>query len=177
MVRRAFAVVGGLLVMFHVWLLGSQLWEGHLAEPGLVLRWVIAAGLVAALVGLRRRGASLVWGRQTVCIWLLAALLHGPAMADPSGQTAPALPETVTAVLQIAAASVIAGLGLALLAALAGSVILRPSAGYRPVLVWRRATSGLERSSRFAPRPPPVRLFMLGVGRMRRARRRLAFSR
>jgi hypothetical protein len=112
MVRRAFAVVGGLLVMFHVWLLGSQLWEGHLAEP------------------------------------------------DPSGQTAPALPETVTAVLQIAAASVIAGLGLALLAALVGSVILRPPAGYRPVLVRRRVTPGLEHSSRFAPRPPPDRLFM-----------------
>ena len=160
MARRAFAVVGGLLVVFHVWLFGSQLWEGHLAEPGLVLRWIVGAGLVAALVALWRRGVSLVWGRQTVCIWLLAALLHGPAMADPSGQSTPALPETVTAVLQIAAASVIAGLGLALLVALGAALILRPSAGYRPVLVRRRASSAVERSLRLAPRPPPASSFM-----------------
>lgn len=160
MARRAFAVVAGLLIMFHVWLFGSQLWEGHLAEPGLVLRWVIAAGLVAALVVLWRSGASLIWGRQTVCIWLLAALLHGPAMADSSGQTAPALPETVTAVLQIAAGSVIAGLGLALLVALAGARILRPSARYRRVLVRRCASSEAERSLHLAPRPPPAGLSM-----------------
>jgi hypothetical protein len=161
MFRRAFAVVGGLVVVFHAWLLGSQLWGGQFSEPGLALRWVIAAGLVAALVALRRSGASLVWGRQTVCVWLLAALLHGPAMtADPTGQASPALPETVTAILQIAAASVITGLGLALLAAVAGRLIPRLAAGFRPVLVRRCAPSALERSSRFAPRPPPVRSLM-----------------
>jgi hypothetical protein len=161
MVRRALAVVGGLVVVFHAWLFGSQLWEGQLAEPALAMRWAIAAGLVAALVGLRQSGASLACGRQTVCIWLLAALLHGPAMAaDPTGQALPALPETVRAILQIAAASVIGGLGLALLAALSGALSPRPSAGYRPMLMPRRAASRLERSSRFAPRPPPVRSFV-----------------
>ena len=160
MYRHALAVVGGLLVVFHVWLFGSQLWEGHLAEPGLALRWVVAAGLVAALVALRRSGASLIRGRQAVCIWLLAALLHGPAIADPGGQTAPALPETVRSVLQIAAASVITGLSLALLVALASWLILRPYESRRPVLVRRCASPGLERSSRLAPRPPPVRSFL-----------------
>jgi hypothetical protein len=161
MFRRAFSAIGGLVVVFHAWLFGSQLCEGQLADPSLAMRWVIAAGLVAALAGLRQSGASLAWGRQTVCVWLLAALLHGPAMAaDPTRQAAPALPETVTAVLKIAAASVFGGVGLALLAALAVTLIFRPSARHRLVLVPRRAVSGLERSSRFAPRPPPVRSFV-----------------
>ena len=161
MFRRAFAVVGGLVVVFHAWLFGIQLWEGQLAEPGLVLRWATAAGLVVALVGQQRSGASLARGRQTVCIWLLAALLHGPIMAaDPTSQAAPALPETITAVLQIAAASIIAGLGLALLATLTGAPIPGPFATRRPVLARRCAPSRPDRSSRFAPRPPPIRPFM-----------------
>jgi hypothetical protein len=131
MFRRVAVALGGLLVLFHAWLLGSQLWGGQLEEPGLVLRWVIGMGLVAALAGLRRRGASMFWGRKAVAIWLLAALLHGPALTSSADQHAsPAIPESVTALVQIAAASVALGFGL-LLVALIGRLPARAMASVR----------------------------------------------
>jgi len=69
------AQIGALLVAFHVWLFGSQLWDGQLVDLALGVRWLIAAGLVAALANLRRRGLSVVWGRHAVALWVLAALL------------------------------------------------------------------------------------------------------
>ena len=151
MLRRTLVALGGLLALFHGWLLGSQLWAGQLAEPGLVLRWAIAAGLVAALIGLRRSGGSMFWGRKAVCIWLLAALLHAPAMAgEQVGYESPALPEAVTAVIQIAAASVIVGLGLVLFAALA-RLASRPTAA-PPIVRRSRAREAPPISS-----APPLR--------------------
>lgn len=156
MFRRVAVALGGLLVLFHAWLLGSQLWDGQLAEPGLVLRWLIAAGLVAALAGLHRRGASMFWGRKAVAIWLLAALLHGPSLANSGDQQAsPAIPETVTALVQIAAASVALGLGLLLVIAFIGRLPARAMAfarlgSTRPVHAFRTG-----RVVCFAPRPPP----------------------
>src|SRR5688500_4038489 len=49
MFRRLAAAIGGLLVLFHLWLFGSQLLDGRLTELGPVLRWLVAAGLVAAM--------------------------------------------------------------------------------------------------------------------------------
>ena len=69
------AVAAGLLVLFHAWLLGHQLWDGELAEPGLFLRWLVGAALLAALAHLHRRGASLFWGRQAAATWLLGQRL------------------------------------------------------------------------------------------------------
>ncbi|HVG85157.1 MAG TPA: hypothetical protein VM820_11585 [Vicinamibacterales bacterium] len=156
MLRHTLVALGGLLALFHGWLLGSQLWAGQLAEPGLVLRWAIAAGLVAALIGLRRSGGAMFWGRKAVCIWLLAALLHAPAMAgEQVGYESPALPEAVTAVIQIAAASVIVGLGLVLFAALGGWLLARLPAAHRPALARARGAAHLERAPHVAPRPPP----------------------
>ncbi|MGE0461707.1 MAG: hypothetical protein AB7Q16_10095 [Vicinamibacterales bacterium] len=156
MFRRAVPTLGGLLVLFHAWLFGSQWWDGRLADPGLIFRWLIAAGLVAALTGLRRRGASMFWGRKAVALWLLAALLHGPAVAARADHPeSPALPEAVTVLVQLTAVSTAFGLGLLLMAALAR----RSRARTRPV--WWLAPScpscALEsrRAFRFAPRPPP----------------------
>lgn len=158
MIRRTTAGAAGLLVLFHAWLLGSQLWDGQLAEPGLVLRWLVAAGLVAALLGLRRSGASVVWGRKAVSIWLLAALLHGPAMAGAHNRfESPALPEAVTAVVQIAAASVALGLGLVLLAALAAMRFAAPRLPVGAVPARAFTPRDFHRRARFAPRPPPSR--------------------
>ena len=81
MFRRLPTALGGTLVLFHAWLLASQILRGELSNPGLVLRWMVAAGLVMALATLRRRGGSILLGRKTVSIWLLAALLHGPVVA------------------------------------------------------------------------------------------------
>jgi hypothetical protein len=156
MFRRTIAGAAGLLALFHVWLLGSQLWDGRLAEPGLILRWMIAAGLVGALIVVRRTGAPIWWGRKSVSIWLLAALLHGPTMAAGAGRLeALALPEAVTAVVQIAAASVMMGLGLAVLAALAAQVFAahRSYLRERPVLRYRLGDRPTV--PHIAPRPPP----------------------
>jgi len=153
--RRIVALLGGLLVLFHVWLLGRQIWEGQLADPGLLLRWMIAAGLVAALVHLARRGQPLLWGRHATAVWLLAAVLHGPAIAgEVDSHTLAGLPEAVTALVEIAAASSVLGLGLALL--------------LRRVQRWPRPTLSLAVAPRSVrldrtpwlsllaiPRPPP----------------------
>jgi len=98
---RTTAVVGGaMLVAFHGWLFAAQVAAGRLEDPWLILRWTLAAGLVAALAALRRSGAS-VWSRQGIAVWVLAALLHGPAVAtdfsDSFNSLAP--PETVAASL------------------------------------------------------------------------------
>lgn len=159
MFRRAAIASGGLLVLFHAWLLGHQLWDGQLLEPGLAFRWLVAAGLVAALAVLRRRGGSLVWGRQAVSIWLLAALLHGPAVAEAGlHPDSPALPEAVTALVQIAAASAALGLGLLLVAALLGRRTARLAVRHADVADRRPRAMRATGAARFAPRPPPLRL-------------------
>jgi hypothetical protein len=157
MIRRCVASIAGLLALFHVWLLLGQLQDGRLADPGLVLRWLVAAGLMGGLVGVRRRGESIVRGRKAVSIWLLSALLHGPAMADANtGQfSLPATPAAVTTVLQFLTASVTLGLSLALAGAALGTIAARR---------WRwvyatipgRALRVPYPSPRFAPRPPPA---------------------
>lgn len=161
MIHRALTVAGGVLLLFHAWVFGSQLWDGRLAEPSLALRWTMAAGLFAALLSLRQRGTSMLWGRNAVSIWLLAALLHGPAMSGGGASDgAPALPEAVTVAIQIAASSVIVGLGLVLLAALASRLFARAYGACRRAQMRAWRTDALERSPRFSPRPPPVRTLL-----------------
>ena len=157
MFRRLPAALGGTLVLFHGWLLASQILKGELSDPGLVLRWMVAGGLVTALATLRRRGGSMFLGRKAISIWLLAALLHGPVVAGAVAHDgSPALPEAVTALVQIAAASIAVGLGLVLLVArLAGRLALAfdalAGAGLSHVRAFYTA-----RVLPFAPRPPPV---------------------
>ena len=100
--RTTTVVAGALLVAFHGWLFASQVATGRLEDPWLVFRWIVAAGLVAALADICRRGAS-VWSRQGIAVWVLAALLHGPAVATDFSDSinSLALPKTVaTSVLQ-----------------------------------------------------------------------------
>jgi len=157
MFRRLATALGGTLVLFHGWLLVSQVWDGELSEPGLILRWMVAAGLVTALAGLRRRGESIVLGRKAIAIWLLAALLHGPAVAGAQAHyESPALPEAVTALVQIAAASVGMGLGLLLLMVLfvartRATITALPVVGLSHLRAFYTA-----RVLPFAPRPPPA---------------------
>ena len=104
---------------------------------------------------LHRRGLSLFKGRRAVAIWLLAALLHGPAITGAdSTYASPALAEVVTTLVQIAASAAV-GLGLALL----GGTLRRL---FAPRLVVARAV-GRRRTRPFDPsrslfsasRPPP----------------------
>jgi len=116
--RAASLVSGVVLVAFHGWLFAGQIADGSLADRWLLFRWIAAAGLIAALAAVRVRGGS-IWGRQGIAIWVLAAVLHGPAVAANSSDAfdSLALPETaITSVLQLVA-SAAAGLALLLLAA------------------------------------------------------------
>ena len=100
--RTSALVSGAVLVAFHGWLFASQIVAGRLEDPWLVFRWTVAAGLVAALAAIRRHGASM-WSRQGIAVWVLAALLHGPAVATDFSDSinSLALPETVaTSVLK-----------------------------------------------------------------------------
>jgi hypothetical protein len=154
LIRLLIRAVVATLALFHAWLLASQVARGDLAETGLALRWIVAACLITALVVLWRSGESLA-GRRAVAVWLLAALLHGPALAERQvrADNLPSVPEAVASVLLIAGP---AGLTLLLLAALtrrprprarAFIAVSRHQISFRPF--------GVVASWSCAPRPPP----------------------
>ncbi len=159
MLRKILSGLGALLALFHVWLFAGQIWSGELADPGLLFRWLLAAGLIAALVGLRRQGAPLFFGRQAIAVWLLAALLHGPALATRLDDGfSPMVPEVVATIGQIASA--LAGLTLAIAVLAAGAATIVAPALFLLGLAHRlprRTAVVLARSGR-SPRPPPARL-------------------
>lgn len=153
--RTTAVVAGAMLVAFHGWLFAAQVAAGRLEDPWLVFRWVIAAGLVAALAAIRRSGAS-AWSRQGIAVWVLAALLHGPAVAtDSFSSLAP--PETVAASLlqQLVSVSALA----ITLWMLAGLLARRDR--HAPLYVGLVAASSLAGifgqgfSPRYSSRPPP----------------------
>ncbi len=157
MLRRGVLATVALLAAFHLWLLGNQWWTGQLAQVDVVLRWLMAAGLVAGLAQLRRRGVPVLFGRQAVAVWLLAALLHGPALAnDLDGFATPALPE---AVATIAATVVGPALGLALLliGTLAAARDARRIAPRFAASVRVTGQLSCAHAVSFLPRPPPLR--------------------
>ena len=158
MIRRIVLGAGALLVLFHAWLLAGQAWDGRLADPALILRWAAAALIFAALIALRRAGASMFRGRKAVAIWLLAALLHGPAAArhlDGIGE--PALPEFVATLTLAVASGAALGLGWLFARAL---VRRRDIALVRDHLVVRECPRPFSSPNhsfvRFSPRPPPI---------------------
>ena len=155
MFRRSVLGVGALVGGFHLWLLGQQAWSGQLAEPDVIVRWLAALALAGGLLTLKRRGHSL-FGRRAVAMWVLAALLHGPAFgSDRDGFATPALPEVVVTVAHAAAA--IAAVGLALLALFALTLWSAPTA-VGLVLAASPAHAGpaaAVRTPGCLPRPPP----------------------
>ena len=162
MSRRLAAALGAALVLFHGWLLAGQAWHGALGEPAVVLRWLVAAGLGIALGYARRGRGSMFRGRKAIAIWLLAAALHGPALAGSgAADETQALPEAVVLALQAATASVLTGLGLALM----GALFLTRSLGVPKAIlvttVSRLHASGVGKVQPFAPRPPPRFLLSL----------------
>jgi len=157
MIRRALTAAGVLLVLFHGWLLADQAWAGALADLALVARWVIAGGLLLALCGLRRQGGSMFWGRKAIALWLLAALLHGPAVAQRLGAASdPAGPNVVATLVQVTLGTTLAAgvLFLGLLAVgrrrlTSPATTIRSDHAFLGALV--PGTYVL-----FSPRPPPV---------------------
>jgi hypothetical protein len=159
MIRASLALAGAALIGFHGWLFAGQIAAGRFEDPWVVFRWIAAAGVVAALVAVRRSGETIL-GRKSIAIWVLAALLHGPAIASDlqTDFNSFALPETVaTSVLQLVSSAAL-GVSLWLLAGLLLASRRAAQSRYAtvPVLVTAggRAPVLLRR---FAPRPPPIR--------------------
>lgn len=151
---------GGMLAAFHGWLFVAQAAEGRLDDPWLVFRWTAAAGLVAALAAIHRGGAS-VWSRQGIAVWVLAALLHGPAVATDVSASfdALALPETAAASLLQSLVSVSA---LAITLWMLAGLLARRDRHARLYagLVAAPARAGMFRdgySPHYSSRPPPRR--------------------
>lgn len=138
-----------------MWLLGHQATSGQLSDPSTVLRWLVAAVLVTGLAWLWRRGESML-GRPAVAVWVLAALLHGPALANDLSGATPALPEAVATVAQ--AAATVAAMGLALLLWLRHAVwaLAAATGALAPVDHRLLPSRGPAGRPRFLPRPPPL---------------------
>jgi len=159
--RNLAGVTGAMLVAFHGWLLASQFAAGRLVDPWVVFRWTLAAVLVAGLVAIQRQGSS-IFGRKSVAIWVLAALLHGPAIAADFGGAidSPALPEVVaTVALQLVNSAALA-LGLWILTGLLAARHRQPR--LRSRLAPAFAVNGFLADGfapPFAARPPPKRQF------------------
>lgn len=153
------ALAGAALIGFHGWLFAEQVAAGRFDDPWLVFRWIAAAALIAALVAARRGGESIL-GRKSIAVWVLAALLHGPAFASDlqADFNALALPETAaTSVLQLVSSAAL-GVSLWLLAGLLLARRHSPQVHYATVPVFviagGRAPAAIRSSS---PRPPPIR--------------------
>ena len=158
MIRISLALAGAALVGFHGWLFAAHVAAGRLEDPWLVFRWIASASLVAALIAVRRGGAS-IFGRKSVAIWVLAALLHGPAISDLKPDfNSFALPETVaTTVVQLLSTAAL-GAGLWLLAALLLARRRAVAVRYATVPRFVQAgglSPGISRD--FSSRPPPLR--------------------
>lgn len=156
-VRLTLAVAGVALAAFHAWLLALQVAAGELNDPWLIVRWLAAAALVAALVAVRRNGES-IWGRMGIAIWVLAALLHGPTIVSDLNTDSLALPETVaTSVLQLVSSTVVA-IGLWVLAGILAA--RHSSRSVRSAFVPAFSAAGRLAAGvtpQFSPRPPPLR--------------------
>lgn len=142
-----------LLLAFHVWLFVADVAQGALADPGIVIRWLIAVGLLMAVVELQRRGESLV-GRKAIVVWLLAGMLHGPALLPSQATVAPPSPQALVVVFE----SVVLGIGLGLLL-----LSTRPRVQFRPAITsiarsFQPGVAGVRSvllSPSTGPRPPP----------------------
>jgi len=88
-IARWSAITAGVAIgVFHLYLFWDRLAAGDLLDPSIALRWLSAAGLVLALVLLRRMRIPLTTGRKACVVWLLVVLLHAYGRA-PVVQQAP----------------------------------------------------------------------------------------
>ncbi len=156
MFRKTLAATAVLLAVFHGWLLVGQAWDGQLAELAVLTRWLVAGGLVWGLCALRRQGAPMFFGRKAVAIWLLAALLHGPAVAERFA--APGLPEVVATIAKVTLGAA-ALVGVMLVTGLLAATRRKRPGSFSRTSFDRALIGALPPDTyfRFAPRPPPVR--------------------
>ena len=152
MFRWLMRALWALLVGFHVWLLAGHFSTGELLEPERLFRWVIAAGLAAGLILLRRQGVA-IFGRRAMVVWVLAGLLHVPAIANRLDSfDAP----TAASLTKLALVSVAVGLGLRLVGRMS---VAKSATTARPDFFVVVAAPAVAISSgslpHLASRPPP----------------------
>ena len=144
------------LALFHVWLLWGQWQDGRLSDPVVAAKWAGSALLLGALAFLYRSGGALVFGRQALVVWMLAALVHVGAgqpglSADPSSSS----PALLFIVPSLAGAALL--VGSALLAAarrarrITGGIRLTP-----PLAIRVQHCSRLVLARSRALRAPPL---------------------
>jgi hypothetical protein len=148
------ALAGVLLAAFHLWLFGHQAWSGQ-HEYAESLRWLTAVGLVGGLIALWRQGTSLLWHRKATAVWVLAALLHGPALADEATLATRLLGEVPDAAVLLLGALATLGLALGAGRRAAAWRVRRGTLDrlFAPQLVALPAS--LAPGIGFLPRPPP----------------------
>jgi hypothetical protein len=155
MFRRLLSGAGLALGVFHLWLFARQAAAGALTPESLI-KWVAAAGLVAALVAIGRHGESLFVGRRAIAVWVLAALLHAPAIGSRlDALETPAIPQAAVTLsgLLVSAAS-LAGVFLLLWIARTRATV--PSRlRCRAVTVVASAARAARATAAYSPRPPP----------------------
>jgi hypothetical protein len=145
------------LALFHIWLLGVHLIDGRAFAPAAAVRWALAVLVLVGFRALTRRGLPLFFGWRAVGLWLLVVIIHCGAAAEGGAAAAldRAIPESVTALVQLSAAS--AAIWVALAAAFGSGN--RPWAGGRPAFAVPVLVAGLPASGFlycFSPRPPPL---------------------
>ncbi|MEP6782751.1 MAG: hypothetical protein ABI983_03715 [Acidobacteriota bacterium] len=160
LVRTLAVASGAALALFHGCVFVVQAAEGRLEDPWLLVQWLLAAGLVAALAAIRR-GRGGIWNRQALAVWVLAALLHGPSVTTDFFHPIHPLALSETASTSILESLVSVSAFAATLWMLAGLLGLR--APHARLCVRVLAAGSLDGifSSGFSPqyysRPPPQR--------------------
>ena len=114
--RVAVAGFGGILLIFHAWLLWHQLDSGQLLDPLTATKWTAAVALLGGLVTLRVSGVSLLRGRQALIVWTLVALVHSGTASRVVDLVAPTDSPSTNVTLALPAAEALTGLALALVA-------------------------------------------------------------
>jgi len=147
------AALTAALVAFHAVLFWERVRDLSIFEPLVLLEWLLAVLLVVAMLLLRKRQVSLLWGRQALAFWLLVLLLH--LMAIP-----PAVEwfeEHSGLLLALPVSSLLVALARRALKLVARQVP-------RPVtpVIWRQRRRGPSRAPtepdhpfQLFPRPPP----------------------
>jgi hypothetical protein len=112
--------------------------------------------VLAGFRALSRRGLPLFVGRRAVGLWLLVIVIHASAAWDGGGVAfGAAVPESVTALAQVATAATLVGAVIgAALAAPAGCFPVVRRGHAAPALVAGLPSNGFVFG--FSPRPPPL---------------------
>lgn len=148
------------LVPFHVWLLWERLSDLSIRQPGVALRWLAAAAIIAAGLRELRAGRPLLRGKRALALWTLAFLLHAgttPALARPLPLVAP--PPAVH-LFWLVPFGLTGGLPESLLRLLSAVRRRRPS--FSATRFWQRVSARIlplalgQRPALGAPRPPPL---------------------